>query len=447
MESEILDEYHLIIGAGPVGLSVAKSFKEANIPYHQVEADDDVGGNWYHGTYKSAHILSARKVMEYPDFKMPKDYPDFPSSAQMLAYYRSYASHYNLSESIQFNTKVVFVNPIKDNLWEVTFANNTTKIYKAVVVCNGHHWSKNYPQYDGEFTGDTFHSKEYKSPEQLKDKRVLVIGAGNSAFDIASESARISSKNFLSVRRGIWIFPKTFMGKPLASLSVPPIPDWLRERLIKIMLKLTIGSHKEYGLPKPESKVFDRHPTVNTETLMHVKHGRTIIKGAVKKLLESQVEFEDGSIEDIDTIVYATGFKTDFPFLPKALCRVEKAHVKVYGYSMYDTYKGLYLVGWMQPRGGVGSLISPYANLLAGFVKLQDKIETPVGMVLKEMGEPLPTSHLFGGAQVIKWIAKTEKNLSKIEQKGRKLDKANNGFTNKPLEHASEAISKDMQVY
>lgn len=447
MKNEIINDHYLIIGAGPVGLAVAKSFKDAKILFHQVDADDDVGGNWYHGTYKSAHILSARSVMEYPDFKMPEDYPDFPSSAQMLAYYQSYASHFNLTQAIQFNTKVIYVNAINENLWEVTFANNTTRIYKGVIVCNGHHWSKNYPEYEGSFTGNSFHSKDYKSPNQLKDKRVLVIGAGNSAFDIASESARVSSKNFLSIRRGIWIFPKTFMGKPLASLQVPPIPDWVREGLIKMMLKLTIGSHKEYGLPKPECKVFDRHPTVNTETLMHVKHGRTIIKNAVKRLSGSQVEFEDGSIEDVDTIVYATGFKTDFPFLPKELCRTEKAHVKVYGYSMYDDYKGLYLVGWMQPRGGVGSLITPYAKLLAQFVKLQDKVNCPVGLILKEMGEPLPTSHLFGGAQVIKWISKTSKRIDKIEKVGLKLDKQLNGLINKPLKNDKEQHQENMQVY
>lgn len=447
MKNEITNDHYLIIGAGPVGLAVAKSFKDAKILFHQVDADDDVGGNWYHGTYKSAHILSARSVMEYPNFKMPEHYPDFPSSAQMLAYYQSYASHFNLTEAIQFNTKVIYVNPISENLWEVTFANNKTRIYKGVIVCNGHHWSKNYPKYEGSFTGNSFHSKDYKSPDQLKDKRVLVIGAGNSAFDIASESARVSSKSFLSIRRGIWIFPKTFMGKPLASLQVPPVPDWVREGLIKIMLKLTIGSHKEYGLPKPECKVFDRHPTVNTETLMHVKHGRTIIKDAVKRLLGLQVEFEDGSIEDIDTIVYATGFKTDFPFLPKELCRTEKAYVKVYGYSMYDDYKGLYLVGWMQPRGGVGSLITPYAKLLAQFVKLQDKLHCPVGLILKEMGEPLPTSHLFGGAQVIKWISKTSKKMDKMEKVGLKLDKQLNGFINTSLKNNKEQHQVNMQVY
>jgi len=312
--TEQLVNHHLVIGAGPVGLAIAKSFKAANIPYHHVDADDDVGGNWYHGTYKSAHILSSRSVMEYPEYPMPEDYPDFPSSEQMLKYYQAYTKHFELRDNIQFKTTVVYINPIENNLWKVSFEGGKSIIYKGVMICNGHHWSRRFPKYDGVFTGESFHSKEYKSAEQIKDKRVLVIGAGNSAFDIVSECARASTESYLSVRRGIWIFPKTFMGRPLATLQIPKLPDWIQERLVKLMLKITIGSYKEYGLPKPAIKVFDRHPTVNTETLMHVKHGRIKIKGAVKGFDGSQVEFEDGSKEEIDLIVYATGFNTSYPF-------------------------------------------------------------------------------------------------------------------------------------
>ena len=114
---------------------------------------------------------------------------------------------------------------------------------------------------------------------------------------------------------------------------------------------------------------------------------------------------------------------------------------------MYDTYKGLYLVGWMQPRGGVGSLITPYANLLANFIKLQDKVNCPVGMILKKMGEPLPTSHLIGGAQVIKCIEKTERKIDAIEKEGLKIDKHLDDFKNKPLAPNSEPLQIGMQVY
>jgi cation diffusion facilitator CzcD-associated flavoprotein CzcO len=199
------------------------------------------------------------------------------------------------------------------------------------MVCNGHHWSKRYPKYDGQFSGESFHSKDYKSPEQLRGKRVLVVGAGNSAFDISSECARVSKAAFLSVRRGIWIFPKTFMGKPLSSFQIKVLPNWIKERLAKIMLKLAVGSAEEYGLPKPTISIFDRHPTINTDTLINIKNGKIKVKPGVKKLFNNEVEFEDGTKEHVDTIVYATGFHVDFPFLPPALKRVEESVVKVVG--------------------------------------------------------------------------------------------------------------------
>ena len=436
-----MHDHFLIIGAGPVGLAIAKSLKLGNVPYHQVEADDDVGGNWYHGVYNSINILSSREATEYPDFPMPLSYPDFPSRDQMYAYYKLYADHYQLKETIQFNTKVTAVTPVENNLWQVVFESGTINKYKGVMVCNGHHWSKNYPQYDGLFTGESIHSKDYKSSEQLKDKKVLVIGAGNSAFDISSQASRVSKKSFLSVKRGIWIFPKTFMGKPLSHYQRFNLPTWMKMSLGKLMLKIAIGSHEAYGLPKPTIKIFDRHPTIDTDTLINIKNGRIIVKGPVKKFMGSEVEFIDGTREEIDMIVYATGFNVDLPFLPTHLNRVEKkCIVKVYGFGMYEDYKGLFIIGWFQPRGGIGSLIGPYADLITNLVKVQEKFETPIGSVLKEMGEKLPDTHLFGGPEFLHWVNKLSRQLGRIEKTGARLDAVNPGFKNKILNEAIKPI-------
>lgn len=434
METIEKNDHILVIGAGPVGLAVAKSLKNANVPYLQVEADNDVGGNWYHGVYPTANILSSRTATEYPDFPMPENYPDFPSAKQMHEYYRIYTEHFNLRENIRFNTKVISVKPVKNNLWLAQFDTGETIQFKGVAVCNGHHWSKRYPTIQGNFTGEILHSKEYKSPEQLRGKRILVVGAGNSAFDISSEGARVGEKCFLSVRRGIWIFPKTFMGKPLSAFQKIKLPVWVKKRIGKLMLKMAIGNPQEYGLPKPEIDVFSRHPTIDTDTLIHIKNGRITVKGGIKEFAGKNVHFLDDSIEEVDLVVFATGFHVDFPFLPKALCRVEESTVKVYGYGMYEDYKGLYIVGWFQPRGGVGSLIGPYSDLLAEWIKVQDRIDVPIGMVLKEQGEKIANTHLFGGPETVAWIKKQMKRINKFERNGKRLSMKNKSFMNKEIE-------------
>jgi len=120
-----------VIGAGPVGLAIAKALLEHNIPYEQLDADDDLGGNWYHGVYSTAHIISSRKTTEYADYPMPAQYPDFPSARQMLDYLRDYAEHFHLRPHIQFNTKVLMALPLPDGRWELELSNGEKRIYKG----------------------------------------------------------------------------------------------------------------------------------------------------------------------------------------------------------------------------------------------------------------------------------------------------------------------------
>jgi cation diffusion facilitator CzcD-associated flavoprotein CzcO len=255
-------EKFLIIGAGPCGLGVAKALKEAGIAYEQVEADRQVGGNWYHGVYETTHIISSRKTTEYPDFPMPADYPDFPSQRQMSDYYRLYSERFGLRENIEFNTKVVMCRPLDGGeTWEVELATGERRSYKGVIVCNGHHWDKRFPNYPGEFAGEMIHSKDFKKPAQLEGKKVLVIGGGNSACDIASEAARVATEAHLSLRRGYWFLPKTLFGKPSAESWAMYLPVFLQRSILKIFLRVVVGKYEDYGLPPPDHKLFEHHPT------------------------------------------------------------------------------------------------------------------------------------------------------------------------------------------
>ncbi len=433
---KILETAHkqLIIGAGFVGLGIAQALKEAGILYDQVDASDQIGGNWYHGVYETAHIISSRKVTQFTNFPMPEDYPDFPSAQNMRDYINAFADHFNLREPIELNRKVSYVRPVENNLWEVTFNNQEQRIYKAVVMCNGHHWCKRFPKFEGEFKGEIIHSKDYKRPEQLRGKKVLVIGGGNSACDIAAEAARVGAKCVLSMRESVWFIPKTFAGIPVADLSKKGrSPDWYQRLMTYLLISFTFGKHESYGLSKPKHRIFEKHPTINNEVPYYIKHGRIIPKPDVRRLDDWSVEFVDGSREEFALIVCATGFYVAYPFLPTELQRVRGSVVECYGDSFLDDYKGLYYIGWYQPRSGIGSIISAFAPVFARYLRLQDEINVPIGLVLKEMGKKLPKTHLFDPQQIFRELELTNLRFNSIIKKAHQIDARYPNFSNQPL--------------
>lgn len=442
---------HLIIGAGPLGLAHAKALKLAGIAYDQVEADDDVGGNWYHGVYETAHIISSKKATEFKDYPMPDEYPDFPSRQNMYDYMKDYAQHFDLESDIEFNTKVIFVRPVEENCWEVTLENGETRTYKGVLVCNGHHWSRRFPDYPGKFSGDYLHSKDYKNPDQLKGKRVLVIGGGNSACDVASEAARVGASCHLSMRSGVWFLPKTFMGKPLTDISmIQYLPLNLQRSVLKLLLKTSYGDYEDYGLPKPDYEIFDKHPTISTEVLHYIKHGRIQPKPDVRRFDGKTVIFKDGTQENFDVIVAATGFYLDWPFLPNELQRAKGPVAQVYAGSMFDDYNGLYIIGTTQARGGVGSLVTPASEFMVRIIKLQDKIDLPMGYVFKKLGTKIPKTHLQDPVEILRRLNMSKIMWPLVERRAISLDKKKRGFRNRELPGlAKSAVKefKEMVVY
>ncbi len=437
----------LVIGAGPCGLGVAKALKEAGISYVQAEADDNVGGNWYHGVYDSAHIISSRKTTEYADFPMPRDYPDFPSQKQMGDYYALYADTFNLRENIEFNTKVVMCLPREDESWEVETANGEKRIYKGVIVCNGHHWDKRFPDYAGEFSGEWLHSKDYKKTEQLTGKRVLVIGGGNSACDVVSEAARVSTQAHLSLRRGYWFLPKTLFGQPSAESWALYLPVFLQRAILKLMLKVVVGRYEDYGLPHPDHKLFEHHPTVSSEVLHYLKHGRIAPHKDIEKFDGKTVHFVGGERIEVDTIVCATGYFVSFPFLPEGLVPVKNGNIaQLYAGMVLPDYKNLYVFGTQQIRYGVGPLITPGAALLAKMIKMQDEMQLPLGLVLKESGAKLPDTHLIDPIASLRRMKIANWTLPLLFGKEKKLRKK---FAGKSLQKAEISLGSnpDMRVF
>jgi Flavin-binding monooxygenase-like len=445
----MVDRSHALalIGAGPVGLAVARALKSHGIEYEQLEADHDVGGNWLHGVYPTAHIISSRKTTEYPDYPMPAHYPDFPSAGQMLEYLRDYADHFGLRERIQFNTKVLMALPLADGRWESQLLGGERRIYKGLIVCNGHHWDKKFPSYPGIFSGQILHSKDYKSPSQLKGKRVLVIGGGNSACDVASEAARVAERCTLSLRRGYWFLPKTILGIPSAELIKPWVPVWMQRVFLRAALRMIVGRYEDYGLPKPNHKIFEAHPTINSELLHYIRHGRIEPKPDVSRYDGDTVHFADGTSGQFDLIVCGTGFHVSFPFLPQGMVHTHGGVADLYGGMFLPDCKNLYIVGTAQLRYGFGPVVTPGADLLAQLIRMQEQMELPIGLVLKESGMKLPTTHLVDPHAAIRGIRHAKRMLPLLTWKEKRLRKR---FATPPLrafDSLAAPVMRDMEVF
>jgi cation diffusion facilitator CzcD-associated flavoprotein CzcO len=385
----------LVIGAGPVGLGVARALKSHSISYDQVDSSDAIGGNWYHGVYETVHIVSSRRTTEFPEFPMPANYPEFPSRQQILDYLTAYSRQFRLLENIAFRKTVTKVTPSVDSTWQATFDNEESRIYRGIIVCHGHHWDRRWPNYPGDLAAQYIHSKDYKTPDQLRGKRVLVIGGGSSACDIVSEAARVGASAHLSLRRGYWFLPKALFGRPIVDLARHYWPVWTQRAILRLALKVAVGDYRKYGLPTPDHRLFERHPSISNELFYYLKHGKIIVRPDIRKFDERFVEFTDGTREAFDLVVAATGFHLSFPFLASDLINVKGQTVEVYGHMIAAGHRHLYLVGWNQPRYGFGPLVAPAADLLAEIIKLQEGMRSPIGSVLKRLGQKPPRTHIF----------------------------------------------------
>lgn len=396
-------EQMLVIGAGPVGLAMAAALKRRGIPYTQAEATDHVGGNWAHGVYETAHIISSRKTTEYPGTPMPADWPDFPSAQQMARYYRMFADTHRLDDHLQYERPVQRVEQAADQTWRVTFEDGATEPFKGVVVCNGHHWAKAFPPWAQGFGGELLHSKDYKRPAQLAGKRVLVIGGGNSGCDIVSEAARVADADW-SLRRGYWFIPKTFLGRPTVELLNPWLPMAAQRKVIRGIIRATIGKYSDYGLPMPDHRIFEAHPTISSEVFHYLKHGRIRLRRDVAGVDGKRVRFVDGEAAEYDLIVCATGFDVRFPMLPDGMVPVHGKAPALVGGMVRPDRRHLWVMGAYQARYGLGPLVEPLGELLCDWIALQDAIEPPLGAVLRSVGIKIPRSHLVGPFETLRKI-------------------------------------------
>ena len=368
-----------IIGAGSSGIAACQVLSARGIDFDCYEKGSEVGGNWRYdndngmsSAYRSLFINTSRQMMQYAAYPMPEDYPDYPHHSQIARYFDDYVDHFGLRAGIRFRTEVIAVEPEGEGRWRVTLDDRSSDVYDAVMVANGHHWQPKYPEpaFPGQdsFSGEQVHSHHYREPdERFIDKNVLVLGIGNSATDIAVETSRVSNMTYLAMRRGAHVLPKYIAGTPTDQLG----PKWMSRLPIAVTralfmreLKHVQGPMENYGLPKPDHKLGQAHPTVSADLLTTIGHGRITPKSNIERIDGVNVNFTDGTSVAIDTIVWCTGYRIAFPFLRSEVIDVDNNRVGLFRRVVHPDAPGLYFVGLVQPLGA----IMPIAELQAEWV-------------------------------------------------------------------------------
>lgn len=396
-----------VIGAGASGLTAIKCCLDEELEPICYERSNYIGGLWHYTeeveegqacVMKSTVINTSKEMMCYSDFPISEDYPNFMHNRYVDKYFHEYADRFQLMKYIKFNTEVMSVKQAesyeKDGKWKITIRTPEKKeeqhIFDGVLVCSGHHADKNMPDFPGldKFKGKVTHTHDYKDYHGYEDKRVLIIGIGNSGGDVATELSRISSQVYLSTRSGSWIFNR------VGDHGIPG--DLIFNcRLVKDLVKTFPGllasmitnkvntrfDHEKYSL-KPKHHIFAAHPTVNDELPNSIIAGNVIIKANVAEFTETGVIFEDGSrVDDLDAVILGTGYVFGFPFIDKSVIEVKENKINLYKYMYPPDLENhsLAVIGCFQPLGAIMPLSEMQCRLATrvfkGLSSLPDREE------------------------------------------------------------------------
>ncbi|MDZ5660226.1 NAD(P)-binding domain-containing protein [Nocardioides sp. S-58] len=366
-----------VIGAGSSGITAAKHLYLAGIPFDCFEMGHDIGGTWVldnsngqSACYDSLEINTSCPRMAYSDFPMPADYPPYARHDQVAAYFDQYVDHFGFRHTITFDTTVEDVSRTADGRWDVRVTGpggTETRAYDAVLVANGHHWDPRWPEpaYPGTFDGDQLHAHDYRSADQVEGRDVVVVGAGNSAMDIAVDASATARTTTWSVRRSEWVLRKFFLGRPSDQVALPGWMPW-RVTAARLRLGATVaGSLTKYGLPDPSHKPGQSHPVQSEKIRDRLEAGAVTAKPGIERLDGDRVVFVDGSSVPADLIVWATGYRVSFPFLDPDLVSAPGNELPLWKRTVHPDLPGLYFLGLLQAIGAVMPLAEAQSAWIA----------------------------------------------------------------------------------
>ncbi len=378
-----------VVGAGSSGLAVLKALREHQVAVECFERGSEVGGLWRYendnglsGAYASLRTNASRLRMQYPSFPMPASYRDFPHHSEMAAYLDAYADAFGLRPLIRFGTTVERLEPDLGGRWWITLDDGSRRNYGAVVVATGLFWCPRLPTHPGSFDGTVSHSHEYRTPDRFAGRRVLIVGAANSAAEIAVEVSAVAERTLMSVRGGAHVIPRWIERAPFDAGDVEPrnrLPWRLLNRIYRRRVAREIGPAPA-SWPPAAHRLLEDIPIISSDLLPAVRRGDVVVKPAIDRLSGERVRFVDGSEEPLDHIIYATGYRISLPFLSSSLLSAKGRGLPLYRRIAPPDVGRLYFAGFVDTPGGLLPVVETQGQWIAAVLTGRLRLPPPEQM-------------------------------------------------------------------
>ncbi|KAI3678756.1 hypothetical protein L6452_38059 [Arctium lappa] len=321
----------VIVGAGPSGLAVSACLREQGIPFVVVERADCIASLWQKRTYDRLKLHLPKKFCQLPKLPFPEEYPEYPNRKQFITYLENYAEKFGIEP--QFNESVESAKYDEMcGVWRVktvstlpgSIQSETEFICQMLVVATGENAEGVVPEIEGleEFSREVIHAKDYKSGEKYDGKKVLVVGCGNSGMEVSLDLSNHNAKPSMVVRSAVHVLPREIFGKStfdLAMMLMKWLPLWLVDKLLLILAFFVLGNTQNYGIKRPSLgplQLKNNHgktPVLDIGALEKIRSGAIKVVSEIKRFHRDSVELINGEILEIDSVVLATGYRSNVP--------------------------------------------------------------------------------------------------------------------------------------